>query len=166
MTAGSAPRLEFAGVTSVIGPAVLALFWLLGVLGVVGVAISLVAGKLAANGEGLGGFALLLGFVGAMTYVLVRDLRAVRTITCAADGAWILRSPIGVHLGTIAAETPRKVRALQRKVWMFANTASRYTQSWVEIETEARTYRTCKSIPKAQAAAIAALRRPPFSGGG
>ena len=151
-------KLRFAGFEAGLGVIVMGLFWLPAVLGFVGLIALLATAQAAVNATSLGGGALLLAGIAAMTWMLRLTLRGFRTIELRDDGAWILRNPIGVRLATLAPDVERAIDVKQRDQWLFVGTAIRTRQAWIEIVTPTRRYRSVRSVPKLQAAAITALR--------
>lgn len=152
-------RLRFAGFEAALGLAVLGLFWTLGALGLAGGLILIATGEVAASGELLGGLALLAAAVAWFGWTIVRGLRQFRTIDVLADGRWILRNPLGVAIGRIAAGQERQVIEQRAETWMFTGTARKFTKSWIEITAAGRTWRSTHSVPRYQARARQALER-------
>jgi hypothetical protein len=163
MSGGSdAPRRErliFAGFEAALGLVVLGLFWLLGVLGLVGGLILVATGEVAGSGELWFGLAVLAAFVGWFGWTIARGLRQFRTIDMLEDGRWILRNPLGVALGRIAADQDREAVEKRAETWMFTGTARKFTKSWIEVRAAGRTWRSTHSIPKYQAKARQGLDR-------
>jgi hypothetical protein len=137
---------------------VMTLFFVLGLLGVVGVGVLLATGEAHANAGELAMFAAFVIAVGLWGASIVRDLRRVREVQIAGDGTWILRGPFGLRRGTIAAGQRRSVRERRAKVWIFG-APRRYEQSWAELESAGRTWKTCASIPEITVPAIQQLQR-------
>jgi hypothetical protein len=151
--------LVFAGFEAALGLAVLGLFWLLGVLGLAGGLILVVTGEVAASGELWFGLGLLAAFVAWFGWTIVRGLRQFRVVDVLEDGRWILRNPLGVAIGRIAADQERQAIEKRAETWMFTGTARKFTKSWIEIHAAGRTWRSTHSIPKYQARARQALDR-------
>jgi hypothetical protein len=146
-------RAKFAGAEAGIGILVLSLFYILGVLGVVGVGM-LIAGHQVPS-WGAGEYAAYVGFVVAVIVwgaLIMRELRCVRVVQIADDGTWILKGPLGMKRGTIAPGEPRAVHDRERAAWIFG-VPRRFTLSWCEIESGTRRWRTSGGIPSSQRAA-------------
>jgi hypothetical protein len=151
-------RVPFApGGIAGLGVIVLSLFFVLGLFGVVGVAVLLVTGELHADAGELAMFGVLVVGVALWGASIVRDLRRVRAVEIAGDGTWTLRGPFGFRRGRIAPGVARSVRERSAKVWIFG-APRRYEQTWAEIEAGGRTWKTCASIPEVTAPAIDQLR--------
>ena len=151
-------RAKFAGAEAGIGIIVFSLFYLFGVLGVLGVGALLVTGQLHADAGTVvlyAVFAVAVSWWGAM---IARELRGVRVVEIADDGTWILRGPLGVRRGTIAAGAPRRVRDRQAERWILTGVPRKFTMSWAEIEAGSRKWTTCGGTPKSQRAAIEMLQ--------
>lgn len=152
-------RVRFAsGAIAGIGVIVLSLFFLFGLLAVVGVGVLLATGELHANAGELAMYGVLVVGVALWGASIVRDLRNVRVVEIAGDGSWILRGPFGIPRGTIGAGQSRAVHERSAKVWMFG-APRRYTQTWGEISAGGRTWKTCRSIPEVTRPAIDQLQR-------
>lgn len=150
-------RFAVSGVAG-ISLVVMSLFFVLGLLGVAGVGVLLATGEVHADA---GELAMYVAFVAAVALwgaSIVRDFRRVRAVDIAADGSWHLRGPFGIRRGTIGTGQSRSVRERSAKVWMFG-APRRYVQTWAEIESAGRTWKTCASIPEITAPAIQQLQR-------
>lgn len=152
-------RLVFAGFEAALGLAVLALFWLLGALGLVGAVILLATGEVVGSGELWLGLAILAAFVGWFGWTIARGLRQFRIVDILEDNTWVLRNPLGLVLGRIAPAEEREALEQRAETWMFTGTARKFTKSWIEIRAAGRTYRSTHSTPKYQARARLALER-------
>lgn len=152
-----AQRAKFAGSEAGIGIFVLGLFFLLGLLGFVGTGILIVTGEVARDPQLVIAWIVGGAALGWWGWSLGRDLRNVRVVEITEDGTWILKGPLGMRRGTIPPGARRGIGTHSRKVWIFG-VPRRYEQSWVEIDTPGRTWRTCASIPEAQVAALQLLR--------
>ncbi len=150
-------RVKFAGAESGIGIIVLSLFYVLGVLGVVGIAMLIVGHQVH---WGAGEYAAYAAFVIAVVWwgaMIVRELRCVRVGELADDGTWTLKGPLGLRRGTIAAGEARRVIDRKRTAWIFG-VPRRFTLSWAEIEAGSRRWRTTGGIPSSQRAALDVLQ--------
>jgi hypothetical protein len=152
-------RAKFAGAEAGIGIVVFTLFYVFGVLAVVGVGALLVTKQMHADAGTwviyVAG-AALVSWWGAM---IARELRGVRVVEIADDGTWILRGPLGMKRGTIAPGEARAVHDRQAERWILAGVPRRFTMSWADIEAGARRWTTCGGTPKSQRAAIDLLQR-------
>jgi len=160
VSAGSGPpreRLAFAGFEAHVGVLVFGLFLLLGVLAVVGVGALIAIGEIHPNA---GEFATYIGgvlVVGLWGSLTVRDLRNVRLVIVEPDGTWRLRGPLGIPRGTLAPGAPRTVHARERQQGSYFGVIRYYQIAWAEIDAGGRRWRTCRSIPSANAHARARL---------
>jgi hypothetical protein len=152
-------RLIFAGFEAALGIGVLGLFWTLGALGLAGGLVLVATGEVASSGELWFGLGVLAAFLGWFGWTIARGLRQFRVIDVLADNRWILRNPLGVVIGRIAPEQERQAVEQRAETWMFTGTARKFTQSWIEVRTAGRTWRSTHSIPKYQARARLALER-------
>ena len=152
-------RAKFAGAEAGIGILVLSLFYLFGVLAVVGVGMLIVGRQVPSWGAGeYAAYAAFVVGVGLWGWMILRELRCVRVVEIADDGTWILKGPLGMKRGTIAAGEPRAVHDRERTAWIFG-VPRRFTLSWCEIESGARRWRTSGGIPSSQRAARDLLQR-------
>ncbi|MBA3539247.1 MAG: hypothetical protein H0T79_06435 [Deltaproteobacteria bacterium] len=152
-----AQRIKLAGFEAALGLCVLGTFWLLGALGLVGGVILVVTQEVASSATVIGGLALLAAAVAVFGWTIVRGLRQFRVVVIGDDGAWRLLNPLGITIGRLAPDAPRSVDAKRRETWMFTGTAVKYTQGWVEIASGDRVWRSTRSTPKYQHAAIQTL---------
>jgi hypothetical protein len=151
-------RAKFAGAESGIGIIVFGLFYVFGVLGVVGVGLLLATGQVHADA---GALAAYIGFVLVVIWwgnMIGRELRCVRVVLVHDDGTWVLRGPLGLRRGTIAKDEPRRVIDRSRETWMFG-VPRKLTVTWCEIEAGPRRWRTTGGIPSSQRAARELLQR-------
>ncbi|HWO20120.1 MAG TPA: hypothetical protein VNO30_15140 [Kofleriaceae bacterium] len=152
-------RLIFAGFEAALGLFVLGVFWLFGALGLAGGLILVATGEVAGSGELWFGLAVLAAFVGWFGWTIARGLRQFRTIDMLDDGRWLLRNPLGVVIGRIAADQDREAVEKRAETWMFTGTARKFTKSWIEVRAAGRTWRSTHSIPRYQAAARQGMDR-------
>jgi hypothetical protein len=160
VTAGDArarERLAFAGFEAHVGVLVFGLFLLLGVLAVVGVGALIIIGEVHPSAGELATYVGGVLVVGLWGYLTVRDLRNVRLVIVEPDGTWRLRGPLGIPRGTLAPEAPRTVHAHERQQGSYFGVIRYYQIAWAEIEAGGRRWRTCRSIPSANARTIARL---------
>lgn len=152
-------RLRFAGWEAATGVFVLGAFGVLAALGLLGLAILAITGQVAFGRDVVLELVVLAGVVVALRAVIARGQRQFRVLEIADDGTWVLRDSLGRALGRIAPGAERSVVEQRRETWMYVGTARKYTQSWFELVSGGRTYESCHSIPKFQAAAREALGR-------
>lgn len=152
-----AQRAKFAGSEAGVGIFVLGLFLVMGVLAWAGVLALLVTGEVAADGQLIAAFAVGTAALAWWAWSWVGDLRNVRVVEIGDDGTWVLKGPLGRRRGLIPPASPRTIEHKTRAVWIFG-VPRKYTQSWLEIGTPDRVWRTCASIPEAQREAIETLR--------
>jgi hypothetical protein len=159
MTGMARERLVFAGFEAALGIAVLAAFWALGAVGLLGGLVLGLTGVVASSGGLWGGLAALGVVVALLGRVIARGARQFRVIEVLDDGRWWLRNPLGIVIGRIAADQPRVVAEHRAETWMFTGTARKYTQAWIELTANGRTWSSTHSTPRYQATARAALGR-------
>lgn len=151
----------FAGeVMAAVAIAVLGLHLLIGVLGIAGVVALIAGGVIPTNSESLSGLALGAVLVGALGWVVLRDLRRVCAIDITTDGTWILRGPFRMVRGQIAPDVAREVISRTGKVWMIGGGSARVaTWSWAVIRAGGRTWETVRTLPEEHDKAMALLRQ-------
>ncbi len=152
-------RLAFAGFEAHVGVVVFGLFLLLGLLAVVGVGALIVIGEIHPSAGEFATYGAGVLVVGLWGYLTVRDLRNVRLVIVEPDGTWRLRGPLGIPRGTIAPAAPRTAHTRERQQGSYFGVIRYYQIAWAEIEAGGRRWRTCRSIPSANARAIARLQQ-------
>ena len=152
-------RARFAGAEAGLGIVVLSLFLVFGVLGVAGVGAALATGQIKGDPGTWAIYAVFAAFVVWWAAMIGRELRAVRVVEMHDDGTWVLRGPLGMKRGTIAAGESRAVHDHTREMWLFAGIPRRMTLSWAIIEAGSQRWKTCGGTPKSQREAIAMLQR-------
>jgi hypothetical protein len=151
-------RVRFAGLVADVSILILGALFLLGCLAAVLVVFAMTQGVVEASRDNLLTLFACLGAGGLWAASLIRDLRRVRVIQRAPDGAWLMRGVLGISRGRLPQTTPREVIERERETWILVGPISRYTQSWTEIRTPDRTWHSCHSIPSFQRRANDTLR--------
>jgi hypothetical protein len=151
-------RARFAGAEAGIGIVVFTLFYVMGVLGVVGVGVLLATGQVHASAGDWVLYAVFAAGVSWWGAMIVRELSYVRVVEVADDGTWILKGPLGIKRSSIAPGEPRRVHDREAERWILTGVPKKFTMSWAEIEAGSRRWKTCGGTPKSQRAAIALLQ--------
>jgi hypothetical protein len=141
-----------------VGNLLFAFFFVLGALGVAMLTYGGLSGKLPRGPAQLGLYAVVVLTTAGLGYLLRRELRLFRVVDIADDNTWTVRNALGFVLGRVEPTVPRAVRTKEQEVTMWAITPTRYTASWIEIEAGGRTWKSVRSLPKVQRAAIDLLR--------
>lgn len=148
-----ARRVRFSGAESYFIIFML-MFWVLGVLGGVGVILLLATAQIdptAANLATIAGCGL--GFAW-FTWVIWRDLHLIKEIEITDDDTWILKSVFGIERARIPTTESRKFSAYEGHRWILVGVARKMRIAWGEIEVGDRKWKTTQNPPSSQREAI------------
>lgn len=151
-------RANFAGVEAAIGSVVGAVFWLLGMLGVIGTTALFAVGQLPVDAAYLGAFAIGLAAFTLWTWKWLVDFRLIRVVEIADDDTWILKSVFGIERGRLGPTEPREFTVYEQDRWILVGAIRKMKASWAEIDSGSRHWKTTQNPPWAQREAIETLR--------